>query len=72
MSATLDNLLNAVRSLPLAERRQLAARLNKELEATEQQVQENRAIVRETRGTIKGLDRETIIALAEDEEYCGY
>jgi hypothetical protein len=30
------------------------------------------AIVEETRGTIKGLDRETIIWLAEDEELCGY
>jgi hypothetical protein len=30
------------------------------------------AIVEETRGTIKGLDRETIIWLAEDAELSGY
>jgi hypothetical protein len=30
------------------------------------------AIVEETRGAIKGLDRETVIWLAEDEELCGY
>ena len=30
------------------------------------------AIVDELYGTIKGLDRETIIWLAEDEELCGY
>ena len=72
MSATLDNLLEAVRALPLAERRQLAARLAKDMETTDEQVQANLAIVRETRGTIKDLNRETIISLAEDEEYCGY
>lgn len=30
------------------------------------------AIVEELYGTIKGLDRETIIQIAEDEEICGY
>ena len=28
--------------------------------------------VEKTRGSMKGLDRETIIWLAEDEELCGY
>ena len=28
--------------------------------------------VEQTRGSMKGLDRETIIWLAEDEELCGY
>ena len=30
------------------------------------------AIVRETSGSMAGLDRATLIMLAEDEEYCGY
>jgi hypothetical protein len=69
---TLDKILQAVRALPLSERRELAARLAKEVVASEAQVEANLAIVEQTRGTIKGLDRDTIIALAEDEEYCGY
>lgn len=75
MSTTLEDFLRAARSLPIAERRELAARLAEEVAASENQartVQANLAIVEETRGTIKGLDRETIIALAEDEEFCGY
>ena len=54
------------------ERRELAAQLIKDEEATEAEIENNLAIIRETCGTIKGLDRETLIALAEDEEYCGY
>ncbi|HKQ08125.1 MAG TPA: hypothetical protein VJ464_23570 [Blastocatellia bacterium] len=72
MSAALEHLLEAARALPLNERRELAAKLIKDVEATEAEIENNLAIVRETRGTIKGLDRETLIALAEDEEYCGY
>ena len=72
MSTALDHLLEAARALPLNERRELAAKLIKDVEATEAEIENNLAIVRETRGTIKGLDRETLIALAEDEEYCGY
>lgn len=72
MSTALEHLLEAARALPLNERRELAAKLIKDVEATEAEIDNNLAIVRETRGTIKGLDRETLIALAEDEEYCGY
>ena len=72
MSTALEHLLEAARALPLNERRELAAKLIKDVEATEAEIENNLALVRETRGTIKGLDRETLIALAEDEEYCGY
>ena len=72
MSTNLENLLQAARTLPLNERRELAAKLIKDVEASEAKIEANLAIIRETRGTIRGLDRETIIALAEDEEYCGY
>jgi hypothetical protein len=59
------------RALPLSVRRELAARLSKEVAASDAQIEANLAIVAETRGTIKGLDRDAIIAFAEDEEYCG-
>lgn len=72
MSAALEHLLEAARALPLNERRELAAKLIKDVEATEAEIENNLTIVRETRGTIKGLDRETLIALAEDEEYGEY
>jgi hypothetical protein len=72
MTMALEKILEAARALPLSERRELAARLAKDVVASEAQVEANLAIVEQTRGTIKGLDRETIIALAEDEEYSGY
>jgi len=72
MSSTLENLLEAARAFPLSERRELVTELIKDVEASEAKIAANLAIVQETRGTITGLDRETIIALAEDEEYCGY
>jgi hypothetical protein len=57
---------------PRRSARELAAKLAKEVAANDAQIEASLAIVAETRGTIKGLDRETIIALVEDEEYCGY
>lgn len=72
MSAAVDEILEAARALPLAERRELATRLARDVAANEEQIAATLAIVEETRGTIKGLDGDTIIALAEDEEYCGY
>jgi hypothetical protein len=72
MSVMIDEILDAARALPLSERRELAAKLAKEVAANDAQIEASLAIVAETRGTIKGLDRETIIALVEDEEYCGY
>jgi hypothetical protein len=66
---------NALR-LPLEEQRQLAEQLpsvtNLSGEARLAEESEWLAIVEETRGTIKGLDRETIIWLAENEELSGY
>jgi len=66
---------NALR-LPLEERRQLAERLPSiatlSNEARLAEEAEWQAIVEETRGTIKGLDRETIIWLAENEELSGH
>lgn len=75
MNATLENVLEAARQLPPTERRELAERLLAEtprIPLSDEEIRRNREIVRRTRGTIKGLDRETIISIAEDEEYCGY
>jgi hypothetical protein len=75
MSATLDNVLEAAKQLPPAERRELAERLLAETpraSLSAEEIERNQEIVRRTFGTIKGLDRETIISIAEDEEYCGY
>ena len=75
MITTFEDVLRAARSLPVAEQRELAARLAEETAASEDKArtaQANLAIVEETRGTIKGLDRQTIISVAEDEEFCGY
>jgi hypothetical protein len=76
MSENLEAVLEAALRLPLEEQRQLAEQLsagtNVSDEARLAEEAEWLEIVEETRGTIKGLDRETIIWLAEDEELCGY
>jgi hypothetical protein len=75
MSQSLQEVLDAARQLPLDEQRELASKLLSETarpSLTNAEINRNREIVRRTHGTIKGLDRATIISLAEDEEYCGY
>jgi hypothetical protein len=79
MSQTLQDVLDAARQLPPDEQRRLAEQLLEEADQesrsdkqlTAEQVA-NLEIVDKLYGTIKGLDRETIIWLAEDEELCGY
>jgi hypothetical protein len=78
MSQSLQNILEAARQLPSAELRRLVEQLLQEVGSTDSQtpdeIRKQRAlsIVEETYGSIKGLDRATLISLAEDEEYCGY
>lgn len=78
MSQSLQSVLEAARQLPPDELRQLVERLLQEVGSTatstpeESRKQRARSIVEETYGSIKGLDRATLISLAEDEEYCGY
>jgi len=70
-----EAVLYAVRQLPLEQQRQLVEQLMKDLsrsQNTQTQEQAEIDVVEETRGSLKGLDRETIIWLAEDEELCGY
>ena len=75
MSQNLESVLDAARQLPLEEQRQLAARLLEEVahtQATDASIEANLRIVERTYGTIKGVDRETIMRIANDEEFCGY
>lgn len=78
MNQSLQSVLEAARQLPSNELRQLVEQLLVEVDSTanltpdEARKQRALAIVEETYGSIKGLDRATIISLAEDEEYCGY
>jgi hypothetical protein len=76
MSDNLEAVLEAALRLPPDEQRQLAEQLpaaaKRADEARLAEEAEWLAIVDELYGTIKGLDRETIIWLAEDEELCGY
>lgn len=77
MSQDLQSVYDAARELSPDDRRRLAERLLEEANGVEEEARarettEVMAILERTRGTIKGLDRDTIIWLAEDEELCGY
>lgn len=75
MSSPVEDLLAEAQKLPLAEQKELSARLSAEINNSESQTSDAEANLRfldELFGKIKGLDRETIIWLAEDEELCGY
>ena len=75
MSQNFESVLNAVRQLPLEEQRQLAAQIMAEVAHTQtndSKAQAALTIVEETYGSMKGLDRDTLIRFAEDEEFCGY
>lgn len=76
MTENMEAVLKAALRLPLEEQRQLAEQLQAITTLSDEahlaEESEWLAIVEETRGTIKGLDRETIIWLAEDEELSGY
>ena len=72
---SLESVLDAARKLPLDEQRRLAEQIMKELgraKTTSDRTQRALEAVEKTRGSMKGLDRDTIIWLAEDEELCGY
>jgi hypothetical protein len=75
MSQSLQEVLNAARRLPPDERQMLVEQLMADVRATvdasseEARRRRAAAIVEETYGSIKGLDRATLISLVEDEEY---
>lgn len=78
MSQSLQNVLNAARQLPPDEQRRLVEQLVEEVRLAvhpapeEERRRRAASIVEETYGSIKGLDRATLISLAEDEGYSGY
>jgi hypothetical protein len=77
MSQSLQDVLDAARQLPPDELRRLVEQLVAEVRSSGPAPEETRkrravSIVEETYGSIKGLDRATLISLAEDEEYSGY
>ena len=70
MSTELMTVLEEARKLPPQEKQELADLLIKDLEqahGTEQEIARALAIVEETSGSMTGLDRETLVRLAEDE-----
>jgi len=75
MSTDLMAVLEEARKLPIEERLELASLLleeSSEEPSDEMRKRSARAIVEETFGSIRGLDRATMIQLAEDDEFCGY
>ena len=77
MSQNLETLLEAARQLPPEARRRLIELLqeadeNEPLAPDHARKQRALALVEETFGSIKGLDRATLTQLAEDEEFSGY
>lgn len=72
MSASLESILESINQLPRSEQRQLVETLTTKIELTEEEKARNQAMIEKWYGAFKGLDRETVIALAEDDEFCGY
>jgi hypothetical protein len=78
MGQSLQDVLNAARQLPPDEQRRLVEQLVAEVrppaDLAPEEAPRRRAaeIVEETFGSIKGLDRATMISLVEDEGHGGY
>jgi len=76
MNESFETLLNAARQLPSVQQKLLAQKLLKESTPSAARLTEAQAValeaVEQSRATIKGPDRATIIWLAEDEALCGY
>ena len=74
-NGSLEEVLDAARRLPVDQQRNLAEQLIRDIcssTATPKEARQALDAVEKTRGAMKGLDRETVIWLAEDEELCGY
>ncbi len=75
MSQSLQQMIKAARQLPPIEQQRLAEAILSDLNQSKTMTAEQTtavAVVEELFGAIKGLDRDTLIWLAEDEELCGY
>jgi hypothetical protein len=73
-TGSLEEVLDAARKLPIEQRRLLAEELIKDTSPEAPSIPTLDALdaVERTLGAMKGLDRDTVIWLAEDEELCGY
>ena len=73
-TGSLEEVLDAARKLPIEQRRLLAEELIKDTSPAAPSIPTLDALdaVERTLGAMKGLDRDTVIWLAEDEELCGY
>ena len=74
---SLKSILDAARKLSPDQQRLLVELLGKkkkggQIKAVSNRTQRALEAVEKTRGSMKGLDRDTIIWLAEDEELSGY
>ena len=75
MDQTFSEVLNAVEKFPVSVKEDLISEIQAQIEKEkkfENKIERNLRIVNETRGTIKNIDRETLISFAEDEEFSGY
>lgn len=76
MNESFESLLGAARQLPPTQQKLLAQKLLEQEPDSAAHLTESQQAALEAvdklSGTIKGLDRETILWLAEDEELCGY
>ncbi len=75
MRTDLLSMIEETWKFPVEEKRQLADLLLEDFDKVERrdkEIQAARAIVTETSGSMAGLDRATLIQLAEDAEFSGY
>jgi len=67
-----QEILEAARRLPVEEQRQLAQQLLENFQPDRTDAPQPTSLAEQMWGTIKNVDRETLIQLAENEEYSGY
>lgn len=68
-----ETVLSEALKLPFDQQQQLIEHLLQEIQSHDLKgPSQETDLVEKTFGTIKGIDRETLISIAEDEEFCGY
>ena len=68
-----ETVLSEALKLPFDQQQQLIEHLLQEIQSHDLKGSSQETdLVEKTFGTIKGIDRETLISIAEDEEFCGY
>jgi hypothetical protein len=67
-----QNVLEAALQLPVEQQQKLAEQLLRRVESKPTAQSPPASLAEQMWGTIKNVDRETLIRFAEDEEYSGY